>query len=181
MPMRILIFVPATLLGLFLAAPLHAQRQQRDPLTGAQAEQIANAGLDPDARIGLYTKFLNEHAENIQALGRRIPSVARDHQLRNGLEDFANLMDELGDNLDTYGGRRADLRKSLKKLNEAIPRWQQILHGLPGNQGFSVALADAVDSSNDLARQAKKLLVSQTAYFKIHKHQRGQQRYEPPQ
>ncbi len=179
-PMRILPILAATLLGVFLAAPLCAQRQQPDPLTEAQAEQIANASIDPDARIGLYTKFLNQHADDIQALGRRIPSVARDHRMRRDLENFANLMDELGDNLDTYGGRKADLRKSLKDLNKAIPRWQRILHGLSNNSGFSISLQDAVDSSDDLATQAKQLLVSQTAYFKLHKKQRGQQRYEPP-
>ncbi len=178
-PMRTLPLLAATSLCLFLAAPLHAQRQRRDPLTYAQAEQIADAGIDPDARVGLYTKFLNEHADAIQALARRIPSVARDHRMQNDLEDFANLMDELGDNLDTYGGREADLRKSLKDLNKDIPHWQQILHGLPNSQGFSISLADATDSSNDLASQAKQLLVSQTAYFKEHKNQQGQQRAEP--
>ncbi len=166
---------------LFLAAPLRAQRHRRDPLTQAQADQIAEAGIDPDARIGLYTKFLNEHADALQALARRIPSGARDHQMESDLEDFTNLMDELGNNLDTYGGRRADMRQSLTKLNEAIPRWQQMLHALPNNHAVTLYLQDANDSIGDLASQAKKLLVSQTAYFETHKKQRGQQRYEPPE
>ena len=64
--------------------------------------------------------------------------------MENDLEDFANLMDELGNNLDTYGGRRADLRKSLKKLNEAIPRWQQTLHALPNNHAVTLYLQDTI-------------------------------------
>ncbi len=181
MPMRILPFVAATSFCLFVAAPLCAQRERHDPLTYAQAEQIAEAGIEPNIRIGLYAKFLTEQVDALQALVRRIPSVTRDQQINTALENLADLMDELGDNLDTYGGRKADMRKGLKKLNEAIPHWQRILHDLPKEKSFSVAREDATESFNDLASQAKQLLVSQTDYFKEHKDQRGQQRYEPPQ
>jgi exonuclease VII large subunit len=179
--MRTLSLLAALAMCVYLAAPLRAQRERRDPLTHAQAEQIADASIDPDARIGLYTKFLNEHADALEALARRIPSTARDHQMEDRLQDFTSLMDELGNNLDTYGGRRADLRKSLKKLNEDIPRWQQLLHSLAKIHAVALYREDAVESSNDLASQAKQLLTSQTAYFEAHKKQVGQQRYEPPQ
>jgi hypothetical protein len=67
----------------------------------------------------------------------------------------------------------------LKELNEAIPRWQEILHGLPSEPGFEISLEGALESSNDLADQAKQLLADQTEYFKAHKNESGQQRAEP--
>lgn len=166
-------------LCLLLAAPLRGQKNRHDPLTEAQAEKIAEAGIDPDARIGLYTGYLSEHADTIQGLTRRAHSAARARRLEQELEDFAALMDELGSNLDTYGDRKADLRKSLKGLNEAIPRWLGILNNLPSEPGFEAARREALESSNDLADLAKKLQTEQEAYFKLHKDERGQDRAEP--
>ena len=53
----------AILIGLLLAAPVRAQREKREPLSEAQIEQIREAGIYPDDRVNLYTKFLNEHAD----------------------------------------------------------------------------------------------------------------------
>lgn len=164
---------------LLLAVPLRGQRQRPDPLTDAQAQQIAEAGIDPDARIALYTKFLNERADALKGLMSRAHSAARGHRIDAELQNFTALMDELGSNLDEYGDRKADMRKALKALNEAIPRWQQVLNGLPTAPAFEISRQDAIDSSNDLSEQAKQLLADQTAYFKLHKDQKGQQRAEP--
>lgn len=168
------------LASLLMAAPLAAQRQVRDTLTPAQADKIAEAGIDPPLRVELYTKYLNEHADAIAALAKRAPSPARSQQMSNDLEDFANLMDELGSNLDMYSDRKADIRKALKPLNESIQKWQAMLHKLPADPGFDLSRTDAADSSSDLADQTKQLIQDQDAYFKEHKDQAGQQRAEPP-
>jgi hypothetical protein len=179
--MRSVYWFATLLVSLVFAAPLAAQHQTRDTLTQAQAEQIAQAGIDPPARVGLYTKFLNEHADAIKDLAKRAPSPARSQHLSNDLEDFANLMDELGSNLDMYSDRKADIRKALKPLNESIQHWQAMLHGLPSDDpGYDLSLTDALDSSNDLADQTKQLTQDQDTYFKEHKDQSGQQRVEPP-
>ena len=59
-----------------------------------------------------------------RGLIKRAKSTARAHRVDDELQDFTALMDELGDNLDVYSGRKADLRKSLKGLNEGVQRWQ---------------------------------------------------------
>ena len=171
--------IAAILLCLLAAAPLAAQKQKREPLTEAQVEEIAEAGIDPDARVGLYTKYLNEHAETIKSLTNRARSSARASRLNDALEDFTALMDELGDNLDTYADRKADLRKSLKALSEAAPRWQGILKALAGEPGFDLARKEAIESGEDLAGQAERLLKEQTEYFKQHPDEKGQDRWEP--
>jgi len=175
-PMRSFV---AILVLIFAAAPLLAQKVKRDPLTPAQAQKIAEAGIDPPGRINLFTKFLNEHADDIAKLAKRAGTPARNHRLNETLENFTALMDELGDNLDTYSDRKADLRKALKPLDKSIQHWQEILHGLPGDPGFQIALADAIASSNDLAAQTKQLIQDQDTYFKEHKKQAGQERAEP--
>lgn len=174
--MRIL---TAVLCGLMITTALHGQKQKREPLTDTQIEKIAEAGIDPNARIGLYTQFLNEDADAIKKLGARARSDARTKRLSGALEDFAALQDELGDNLDTLADRKADIRKSLKELTDAAPRWQGILRALIGETGFDLARKEAIESGLDLAGEAERLLQEQTEYFKQHPDEVGQDRWEP--
>lgn len=170
------------LLSLLLAivcAGALAQKDKREPLTENQIEQIREAGIDPDLRISLYTKFLNEHADTLKGLTSRAKSHPRAQRLDDELQDFTALMDELGSNLDQYGDRKADLRRSLKDLNEACPKWVAILKALPGEPAFDVARKEAIESGEDLSDQASRLLTEQTTYFLAHKDEKNQQRTEP--
>ena len=51
---------------LLLSTPLAAQQQKREPLTEDQQDQIAEAGIDPVARVDLYVKFLNDYCDTIE-------------------------------------------------------------------------------------------------------------------
>ena len=170
----------AAILGLFLIAlPLAAQKDKPEPLTDAQQDQIAEAGIFPVVRVGLYIKFLDEHSDTIKGLIPRAHTEARVRRLNGELQNFSALMDELGDNLDVYAERKADIRKALKPLTEGVARWQQNLHGLPSEPGFELSLKDALDSASDLSDQAKQLTADQEAYFKAHPDEKNQDRYEP--
>ena len=171
-PLAILLFAL-----LFISAS--AQKDKREPLSENQIEQIREAGIDPDLRVSLYTKFLNERAETIKGLTSRARSHARGQRLDDELQDFTALMDELGSNLDQYGDRKADMRKSLKDLSEGCPRWLTILKALPGEPAFDVSRKEAIESGQDLADQASHLLTEQTAYFLTHKTEKNQERAEP--
>jgi len=162
-----------------LAQPLFGQKEKREPLTGAEVEQIREAGIYPTDRVNLYTKFLNEHADTIKGLTNRGKSASRSKRLDDELQDFTALMDELGSNLDVYSDRHADIRKSLKPLTEATERWLGILRALAGESGFDLARKEAIESGEDLADQAKRLLAEQTEYFNLHKDEQGQDRAEP--
>lgn len=161
------------------AAPACAQRESRQPLTDVQIEQIREAGIDPNERVKLYTKFIVEHVETIKGLTKRGHSPARAKRLDGELQDLTALMDELGSNLDQYGDRKADLRAALKPLSEDSHQWADALHGLPSEAGFDLSLKEASDSVKDLADQSAQMLKEQTEYFTLHKDERGQERAEP--
>ena len=110
------------LVCLLLAAPLAAQQRKREPLTEMQQEQIAEAGIDPAARVNLYVKFLNDSSGTIKGLIPRAKSAARIHRIDGELQDFSALMDELGDNLDLYSQRscRSGLLADPQRLSAAI-------------------------------------------------------------
>jgi hypothetical protein len=177
--MRTLRCSAAILICLLCTAPLRAQQEKREPLTETQIEQIREAGDEPDERVKLYTQFLNEHADVIKGLTNRAKSPSRSHRLDDELQDFTALMDEFGANLDVFSDRHADIRKSLKPLPAATQRWLGILRTLAGEPGFDLARKEAIESGEDLADQATRLLNEQTEYFNIHKDEKGQDRAEP--
>ena len=148
-------------------------------MTEAQVEKIAEAGIDPNQRVTLYTQYLNEHADAIKALTNRAKSDARSSRLNDALQDLTTLMDELGDNLDVFSDRKADIRKSLQALADAAPRWQGILRALAGEPGFDLSRKEAIEASEELSDQAKRLLQEQADYFKQHPDEIGQDRAEP--
>lgn len=167
-----------SLLCLGMAGPWLWAQRGKDVLTADEQNKIAEAGIDADARIGLYTTYAGEHADRIRRLSGRTErgmGPAMDHELGN----FASIIDELSSNLDEYGDRMADIRESLKKLDKAIPQWQELLKGLPQNAAYQISRADAVGSLSDLADQTKQLTQKQEAYFKEHKDAKGQQWAEP--
>jgi hypothetical protein len=164
---------------LFVAVPLLGQKEKREPLTEAQIEKIREAGINPNDRVKLYTQFLDEHADVIKGLTNRAKSAARGRRLDDELQDFTALMDEFGSNLDVYSDRHADIRASLKPLPAATQRWLSILRVLAGEPAFDLARKEAIESGEDLADQATRLLREQTEYFNLHKDEQGQDRAEP--
>ncbi len=169
----------AIVFSLLISAPLAAQKDKPEPLTESQQDQIAEAGIDPAARVGLYVKFIDDYSETIKGLITRAHTDARVRRLNGELQKFSALVDELGDNLDVYSERKADIRKALKPLTEGVARWQQTLHALPSESGFELSLKDALDSASDLSDQARQLTADQDAYFKAHPDEKNQDRYEP--
>jgi protein-tyrosine-phosphatase len=164
---------------LTLAISSAAQKEHRQPLNEKQIEDIREAGIDPDARVKLYTQFVGEKVDTIKGLTPRIHSGARTKRLDDELQDLTALMDELGSNLDQYGDRKADMRKSLKTLSDSSKQWMDTLNALPSEPGFDLSRKEAIDSEKDLADQATQMLKEQTEYFKEHKDEKGQDRAEP--
>ena len=169
----------ASLLCLLHIVPLLAQKEKREPLTEAQVELIREAGIDPGERVKLYTKFVDEHVNTIKGLTNRAHSAARVHRIDDELLDLTALMDELGSNLDVYTDRKADIRKALKPLAENTQRWLGVLRALAGEPGFDLSRKEAIESGEDLADEASRLLREQTEYFALHKDEQGQERAEP--
>jgi hypothetical protein len=168
-----------TLFALSFAPRAIPQKERPEPLTEVQIDQIREAGIYPDERVKLYTRFTDEHADAIKSLATRSKSIARARRLDEELQDLTALMDEFGSNLDVYNERHADIRKGLKPVPEAADRWLAILRAVPSEPSYEVSLKEAIESGQDFADQAKKLLADQTAYFLLHKDEAGQDRAEP--
>ncbi len=177
-----------SLLPIVLLAPcVFAQHAKVAELSEAEIELVRESAVFPDERVKLYTKFGEERAARIKDLTSRPKSAQRVLKLDSALQDLTVLMDELGSNLDQYTDRHSDIRKALKPLTESVPRWLTILRTLQGESGFDLARKEAIESGEELAGQATRLLREQETYFAEHKDEKGQERNDdaakgaPPQ
>jgi len=158
-----------------------AQHARTASLTETEIDQVREAAVFPSERVQLYTKFLDERAKKIKDLSGRPKSSQRVLKMDEALQDFTALMDEAGSNLDQYSDRHSDIRKGLKPLTEATPRWLTMLRMIPGESGFDLARKEAIESGEELADQAKRLLQEQETYFASHKDENGQERNDDKQ
>jgi hypothetical protein len=161
---------------LLAAVPALAQRPRVSSLTDAEVEQVREAAIYPIERVNLYTKFLADRAAKIKDLTNRPKTSQRVLKLEDALEDFTAMMDEMGSNLDQYSDRHSDIRKALKPLTEAMPKWLTILRAVPGEMGFDLSRKEAIEAGEGLAGDAERLLKEQEAYFATHKDEKEQER-----
>jgi hypothetical protein len=144
-------------------------QQNKDPLTDAESDQIAELRDQPVARIKLYQKFIEERIAAIKELGANPKAEDRKAELRSRFEEFTRLSDELQDNLDTFDEAHADIRKALKDLVPASAKWPDILKQATADPVYDFSRKTALDAAESTSDEAKQLLESQTKYFSQHK------------
>ncbi|HTV13606.1 MAG TPA: hypothetical protein VME68_02750, partial [Acidobacteriaceae bacterium] len=144
-------------------------QQDKDPLTDAESDQIAELRDQPVARIKLYQKFIEQRITAIKDLGPNPKAADRKAELRARYEEFTRLSDELQDNLDTFDEAHADIRKALKDLVPASAKWPEILKQAAPDPTYDFSRKTALDAAESTSDQAKELLQSQTKYFAEHK------------
>lgn len=152
-----------------------AQRTRRDPLNSKEIDELREAAQDPENRFKLYIKFAQERL--VAAEDLRSPSTPpsdRGQRIHDALEDFANLVDEINDNVDSFSRQKQDLRKPLQLLIQADTGWQERLRQFKegvvkdpelgkDSRDFFFVLDGAVDAANELGQNARETLEEQVA------------------
>ncbi|WP_131994186.1 hypothetical protein [Acidipila rosea] len=146
---------------------------QQDPLSEKDIEKVRDARDQPNERIKLYTKFIDERIATIKDLTGKTRANNRRTQLRDKFQEFTRLADELADNLDTYNTEHADMRKALKDLVAASAKWAPVLSAPANDSVYDFYRGTAVEAAQSVNDQAKKLQGEQDKYFAEHKDQRG--------
>jgi predicted nucleic acid-binding Zn-ribbon protein len=170
-------------ISLFLAlliVPAWSQRR-RDPLTRVEVDQLRDTAWEPEQRLKLYVKFARERLTALQQV-RSDPKVTdRGQETHDKLQDFLDVYDELNDNIDTYEGRKSDLRKALKAVIEGDAEFQSKLRafkdsvtaGKEDTKDYEFLLSNAVEAVDNGAQDHRQLLAEQEEAFKHKK--RGKQ------
>jgi hypothetical protein len=164
----------AVLLLILLALPLAAQRR-RDPLTDPETDQLREVADQPEARVKLWVKFIRARMAALDQI-RSDPKFAAERGKRTHdlLEDVANMMDELDDNIDNYSKQHQDVRKGLKDVVELESELQLKLRGIqeatdPASQkelpDYKFVLQNAVESVTQSAANTRDTLQEQNEEF----------------
>ncbi|HWR36281.1 MAG TPA: hypothetical protein VN622_10470 [Clostridia bacterium] len=152
-----------------LMSPAAAQRH-RDPLTEAESDQLRETAVEPVKRMKLLVKFARARMEAVDHM-RSVPKMTDEEaeKVRSLLDDVANLVDEIDDNLSMYNGRGDDLRKALKEVIEVNSDFQLKLRTLKETSSpealkqYGFSLEDAMESVNASADSSRAMLESQNA------------------
>jgi hypothetical protein len=155
------------LLVLTLALPIRAQRTDT-ALSESEIEQLREAAYIPNDRILIFIKLLDTRNKTIQDLFARPRKPGREQDTHDLMEEFTAIADELNDNLDDYGPRHRDIRKSLPKLLDATERWSSNLKSPPDNETYNVSRRLALEAVRDLREQATQLIEEQKTWFLAH-------------
>jgi chromosome segregation ATPase len=172
MPRRIACFL-LLLLAAGFACRLHAQEDPNDPLTEDEIQQIRDNKTNPNERVKLYIKFIDERLDAIKGLSGKGKSETEKAEVRAKLEEFTRLCDELQDNLDTYDSAHADIRKALKDLVAETAKWPQALNAAGTDPSFDFSHKTALEAARSATDEARQMSISQDVYFDVHKKQRN--------
>ena len=168
MPTLLRILTPMLCLLPLALPPAHAQRS-KDPLTPAEEDQVREVADQPNERLKLYIKFIEQRTTAIHATVQHPATQHPGADIHNALEEYTRLADELADNLDAYAESHTDARKGLKVLLEHVAKWPPILNEPGPSPEYDFARKTAVDATNSLADEAARLEKEQQEYFGKHK------------
>ena len=166
--MRHILPITALLL-LASAAPFLLAQSQRDPLNNTEVDQVREVADQPVERAKLYMKFVEQRTNAIKEMAGDTKIQNKSMKLRNLMEEFTRLVDELQDNLDSYDDTHSDVRKALKELVPASVKWVTILNKPEPDQTYDFSRKTALDAAQSLSDQAKKLQIDQDKWFAEHK------------
>ena len=162
---------------LFLAAVAASAQRHRDPFTQLEIDQIRDASWEPQERLSLYVKFARARLVGLEQM--RIDPKAKDRpqQTHDKLEDFLLIYDELNDNIDTYIGRKDDIRTPLKVIIDADTEFQAKLRALKDaanvppeeTKQYEFILTNALDTLDTSVEDQRKLLAEQVEAAKHRK------------
>jgi hypothetical protein len=172
MPRRFSCFLLSLLVAAGFAVSMRAQAQD-DTLTEDEVQAIRDNKTNPNERIKLYLKFIDQRLDAIKQLTGPGKSGKEKAQIHDKFEEFTRLCDELQDNLDTYDEAHADIRKSLKDLVADTARWPTVLNSAGSDPAFEFSQKTALEAARTATDEAHQMSVEQQAYFEAHKKQRG--------
>jgi hypothetical protein len=165
-------------LAVMIAAPLLGgqRRLGHDPLTPGEVDQLRDTAVEPNHRIKLYVEFARRRMTSVDQVIADPKAKDRGAQLHDLLQDFATLMDEIGDNLDMYNEQQWDVRKSLKLVIEGDSEFQLKLRKLADLNNdpklsaeadqYKFVLQDAQESLNNNADDARHIMQDQNELAK---------------
>jgi hypothetical protein len=151
-----------------LLSPALAE-QKRDPLTPPEVDQLRDTAMEPDLRLKLYVAFARARLATLDKARSDPKTTDRGLATHDGLQDFLDVYDELNENIDTYVGRKSDLRKALKTVIDGDTEFQAKLRALRDDatakkgeqEHYEFLLTNALETLDSSVQDHRQLLSEQ--------------------
>jgi septal ring factor EnvC (AmiA/AmiB activator) len=153
---------------LMCAGPVCAQDDTDGPYSQAEIEQLRDSAPVPMDRMRVFESILTTRERDIAALVAKPHRPGYAEEMHDELEQFAQIIDELNDNLDEYSKNHRDVRKELPKLLKESERWGTVLRSPPEDEEYSIVKKIALDNLKDMHDLAAEMQTDLEAYFKAH-------------
>ena len=148
-----------------------AQLRKREPLTPDEINQLRDTAMDPPARLKLFIRFARARLVTLEQVRNDPKATDRGQQTHDRLQDFADIYDELNENIDNFIDRKEDLRRPLKAVIEADNEFQAKLLAVKNavdssskeTEHYRFLLDNALETVGNGAQDHKQLLVEQEA------------------
>ncbi|HEY6338882.1 MAG TPA: hypothetical protein VIW68_10335 [Candidatus Sulfotelmatobacter sp.] len=152
---------------LMLTAIMGSAQRRRDPLTQTEIDQVRDASWEPQKRLTLYISFARDRLTKLETMRNDPKTKDRAQQTHDYLDSFLRIYDELNDNVDTYMGRKDDIRKPMKAIIAADTEFQAKLRALKESadvppeeaKQYEFVLTNALDTVDTSAEDHRKLQV----------------------
>ena len=162
------------LILLWTAAGALGQLQRRDPLNDQEIDKVRDSAQEPEVRLKLYVEFARARLDKLQQAAAASKAPERAGQIRDALQNFLDVYDELNTNVDTFADRGSDLRKALKPVIEADTEFGskvRAFEALISRSGedtkeFAFVLSTALETIDSSAKDHRDLLAEQEEAFK---------------
>jgi len=155
-------------LALILASCLASAQRHGDPLTPPEIDQLRDTAQDPEMRLKLFVQFTRARLEAVTQAQNDPKVTDRPQAIHDRLQDFLDIYDELGDNVDMFADRRNDIRKPLKLVIGADTEFQAKLRAFKDAASnkdemkeYEFLLSNALDAVNNGLQDHRQLLTEQ--------------------
>lgn len=125
---------------------------QRDFLTSTEVDKVRDT-QEPNERLKLYVLFARQRMDQFQQLMKK-DRKGRSLEARELLEDYANILDAMGDVSDDALKRHVDIKEGLAAVAAAEKKFLDQLQKLdsapPADIGlYDTAFKEAIDATSD--------------------------------
>lgn len=168
LPTRRLDWVLLAVLFLMGGTQIVLAQSHDSALSDGEVEKLRDSAAEPADRVMVFIALLDSRTSRIDKLssGKRVPG--REEDLHELMTDFTSIAEDFGDNLDDYGTRHRDIRKTLPKLIAATERWGTALKTPPEHEEYSLSRKLALEALADIKQAAVALVEEQKAWFLAH-------------
>jgi molecular chaperone GrpE (heat shock protein) len=145
-----------------------APQKKKEYLTETEADKIRDAG-DTGIRIALFANFASDRIKKLQyEFAHLDPADEKRAERLNGLiNSYTGCIDDAADLLEIGTEKQQDIREGVKlfqsRLKEFLPYLQGLAVNGPEHEKYKENLDDAIEATQDAAKDAEKASKGMTA------------------